>query len=424
MTLYRSTDSSIPVSWQPLLRGVWLVGVLLLIAGFLAGLPYRYSELATTCSGACPALSLTSAEVAILQSYGLSLSFYASLQMGLEIPLALVYVALALLIFWRLSHTWTGLSVSFVFVALGLTFWNEEIRSLVRVYPALTRPGEVATAIAILSSVLIFYIFPDGRFVPGWTRPLFFLLGSVVLVDAIAPFSLARASSSSLVAMVGWLGCAAVGFFSQIYRYRRVSSRIQRQQTKWVTFGFVSMFAVALPWAILVELVPLAPGPVRVLFNLSVLLQNVVICFFPITVAIAILRYRLWDVDLVIRRTLQYALLTGLLALTYFGSIVLLQTIFGTFTGAQSPVVIVLSTLLIAALFTSLRRRVQEVIDRRFFRQKYDAQQVLAAFAVTARDETDLDSLTVELARVVEGTMQPEGVGVWLMDTAPDQGRR
>ena len=131
-------------------------------------------------------------------------------------------------------------------------------------------------------------------------------------------------------------------------------------------------------------------------------------------IGFAMLRYRLYDVDLVIRRTLAYTLITAVLLLVYFGSVTLLTSVFSRITGQQSALAIVISTLLIAALFNPLRRRVQDWIDRRFFRSKYDAQQVLAQFAVVARDETDLDALTAELLRVVQETMQPEHVSIWL----------
>ena len=127
----------------------------------------------------------------------------------------------------------------------------------------------------------------------------------------------------------------------------------------------------------------------------------------------AVLRYRLFDIEVIIRRTTAYAILTALLALVYFGSVVVLQRLLTPLTGNSAPSV-VLSTLLIAALFLPLRRRVQDLIDRRFFRRKYDAEKVLARFAATARDETDLDALTAELARVIRETMQPEHVSVWL----------
>ena len=129
--------------------------------------------------------------------------------------------------------------------------------------------------------------------------------------------------------------------------------------------------------------------------------------------AMAVLRYRLFDIDVIIRRTTSYAILTALLALVYLGTVIVLQRLLTPFTG-QSDVAVVLSTLLIAALFLPLRRRVQNVIDRRFFRRKYDAAKTLEAFAATVRNETDLDALTAELVRVIQETMEPESVTVWL----------
>ena len=134
----------------------------------------------------------------------------------------------------------------------------------------------------------------------------------------------------------------------------------------------------------------------------------------PVTIAFSILRYRLWDIDILIRRTLVYAVLTGLLLLLYFGSVVLLQQVVRRLAGHDSPIVIVVSTLVIAALFSPLRRRVQNIIDHRFYRRKYDAQQALAAFAGTAKEEVDLESLQAELMTIVQETMQPEQVSLWM----------
>jgi hypothetical protein len=136
---------------------------------------------------------------------------------------------------------------------------------------------------------------------------------------------------------------------------------------------------------------------------------------FPISLAIAILRYRLFDIDVLIRRTLVYTILTTLLALIYFGSVVFLQSLSTDLFNAGSNVAVVVSTLLIAALFTPLRHRVQTLIDRRFYRRQYDAQQVLSTFASTVRNETDPDQLTAELVRVVSETMQPASISLYVI---------
>jgi hypothetical protein len=127
-----------------------------------------------------------------------------------------------------------------------------------------------------------------------------------------------------------------------------------------------------------------------------------------------VLRHRLWDIDVIIRKTVQYGLVTGVLGLVYYGSVLFLQGVFTRVTGEKSAVALVLSTLLIAALFTPVRHRIQDFIDRRFFRKKYNAQQVLADFARTVRDETDIEALTAALLKVVEETMQPKRVTMWL----------
>jgi hypothetical protein len=138
----------------------------------------------------------------------------------------------------------------------------------------------------------------------------------------------------------------------------------------------------------------------------------------PVSFTLAIMRSRLWAIDVLIRRTVIYSILTTLLALTYFGNVIILQSVFAAVGGQRSELAIVASTLAIAALFLPLRRRVQSAIDRRFYRRKYDAAKTLAAFGQTARDETDLEKLAARLIEVVQETMQPTHVSLWLKTTA------
>jgi hypothetical protein len=195
---------------------------------------------------------------------------------------------------------------------------------------------------------------------------------------------------------VGIIGAAA----SVVVRYRR-SRGVERQQMKWF------VYAAALP-LLLAPVEGLLPDIV------SNVLFGVVLIALPIAVGVAVLRYRLYDIDVVINRTLVYGPLTATLVLLYVGGVISLQYAFRALTGQESQIAIVASTLAIAALFNPLRRRVQSFVDRRFYRRKYDAAKTLETFSAKLRDETDLEALNAELVGVVRETMQPAHVSLWL----------
>jgi hypothetical protein len=186
-----------------------------------------------------------------------------------------------------------------------------------------------------------------------------------------------------------------------------------RQQIKW----FASAAALTLAWIIVAEQ---QSGEIVALWGL------LAIASIPVATGIAILRYRLYDIDRIINRTLVYGVLTGILALVYFGGVAASEAIFRALTGQEQPpqIAVVVSTLVIAALFTPLRRRIQRFIDRRFFRRKYNAAKTLEGFSMKLRDETDLKALSDDLVGVVRETMEPTHVSLWLRpETAPKGGR-
>jgi hypothetical protein len=219
--------------------------------------------------------------------------------------------------------------------------------------------------------------------------------------------------STSGVVLVFISGAVAI-----LLRFRRARGD-ERQQLKWFAFAALVFAAVVVTLQTFFDaLHPLDPGALHATDLFFGVPYALAVAVIPVAAGIAVLKYRLYDIDLIIRRTLVYAALTGLLALAYFGSVVVLEGLVRGLTGqSQSQVVTVVSTLAIAALFVPLRRRVQAFIDRRFYRRKYDAARTLAAFGAGLRDEVDLENLSAHLLSAVDEAMQPESAALWLRAT-------
>ena len=344
------------------------------------------------------------------EARGMTLPVYAVYNLALNLLIAMGFVTAGLLILWKAQGDWFRWLAAFVlmFFPLGLLDYILRVSGY----------GYTFFLIGSLlwpTFLLFLYLFPNGHAVPRWSRwPMGVILGIHLFFQSVGLVRYRITLPQAFVQAVFSLGIfillgLVLVLVCQVYRYRKVSTPIERAQIKWFVAALAALVSTSVVQSLLTGQV-LQPGTgfgddLNQIFNLLI----------PFSITVAILRYRLWDIDVIIRKTLVYATLTVLLALVYFGSVVLLQRVFSALTGvAQSPLVVVVSTLMIAALFTPLRRRIQNAIDRRFFRKKYDAQQVLAQFALTARDETDLDALTVELVRVVQETLQPEHVSVRL----------
>jgi hypothetical protein len=343
-----------------------------------------------------------------LRQAGLSPGFFGGYFTALPATLVLAFSIVAAVIFWRKSDDWMGIFASLTLVLFGTTFNSDPFSLIGKQYPALLFLSSFLTFLGPTCLILFFYLFPDGRFAPRW---IWLLVPLVFVHQAVLTFW------PDLLGGVDWYFWLVIvsAISAQIYRYRRISNLVQRQQTKWVVLGtavsgllFVAIKAFASlalqnqPLSVIILLLTLTAGA----------LANALI---PLSIGMAILRSHLWNIDILIRRTLVYAVLTGLLAVAYFGSVLVLEGLVRLLTGqSQSQVVTVASTLAIAALFVLLRRRVQAFIDRRFYRRKYDAAQTLAAFSNSVRDEVELGRLAERLTEVVEETLQPESVGLWL----------
>jgi hypothetical protein len=393
----------------------------------------------------CVALAAANLILALLNEHTLGEIFFISEQ------------AIVIFAIWTVSFSVVGALIAsrrpenpigWIFLADGFCYGLLSAGDQYAIYALLTNPGALPLGAEAswlgqwiwapglgLSLVFLPLLFPDGhppshRWRPvGWLGGLFIGLtvvsSTILLWPERGPALVTGDESPSHVVQVlvvfvalPMLFVAGLGaVISLVVRFRRARGD-ERQQIKW----FASATALTLVWILVFGQASLRGLP-GIIVSLSGLL---VIPSIPIATGIAILRYRLYDIDLLINRTLVYGSLTAALAALYFAGVTATQAIFGALTDQveQPQLAIVVSTLIIAALFNPLRRRIQGFIDKRFYRRKYDARKTLEAFSAKLRDETDFDALSEDLVGVVRETMQPAHVSLWLRPDTPRKGEQ
>jgi hypothetical protein len=345
--------------------------------------------------------------------------------------------------------------IGWICLAVGIIWMIMLISTAYGVYGLVVRPGSVPFPAAIgslgewiwapaigLFGIYLILLFPDGRLPSRRWRPLAWLSGvAIVLVSAGSaltpgpleglpmirnPFGLEKhpwVADATLSLTLLLPLCMLASAVSLVLRFLR-SKGEEREQIKWLAFAALILGLGFSSYVIPGNILPDDAGGADPLWQ-NLLEDAVTLSFagIPVAVGIAILRYRLYEIDIIINRALVYVPLTAMLVLFYLGGVVSLQGAFRALTGQGSQLAIVASTLAIAALFNPLRRRIQSFIDRRFYRRKYDARKTLEAFSVKLRDETDLEALNNDLVGVVRETMQPAHVSLWLRPDAEPEAR-
>jgi hypothetical protein len=413
----RMTTTRLSGRWLILARVVWITLVLIHLGIFIFSLPEIFVSLHQPCaSDWCMSSGyLTASEIRALPQFGLSLDAYAWSWILINWCTAFIWFGVGGILFWRKSDDWMALLVALMLISFGVNSASGDLLYS----PSIWRIPEYGVQmIAGLPLLFTLALFPNGRFAPRWAAWITLVYPVYYVIYLLFLRPLGWDMFHNPLNAVAWFGSWIILTLAQLYRYFRVSNTLERQQTKWVAYSFFIVLVVGFGGNALIHstLAVQNYSLLNVLFSNSFTLVSLLI---PISLGLAMFRYRLWDIDVIINRTLVYGILTILLATVYFGLIFALQFLLRGIINQNNDVAIVVSTLVIAALFQPLRHRIQRVIDRRFYRSKYDAARTLAAFNATLRNEVDLNQLSDHLISIVQETMQPSHVTLWLKPGVP-----
>ena len=398
-----------------LARTAWVTMALMILVLFAIGIPPEYNAHIET------ATAEFQPELAQLR---LGVQFYAIYRTVLDSIVAIAFVGIGAIIFFNKSNDWLVILVSIANMTFG-TLFVPTLLQIIQTHPTLTVPvGLMRSAGLGLSLIVLYYLFPDGRFVPRWVR----WPALVWAVLAITWFLFPQ-FPANLVYLDSWqqnmtlsystfLIAYSSGIASQFIRYRKVANPVQRQQTKWVVFGTTTAFLGFVLYHIPLVFFPVfnensMPRLIQILVGIPI--YHMMILAAPVAIGHSMMKFRLWEIDLVINRSLLSGAMSLILGLVYFVTVAFLGSLLSTLTGQAYPgFVTVISTLAVAGLFNPVRNRLQVAIDRRFYRRKYDTIRTLDSFGNVVRNEVNLDLLTDRLVQVVTETMQPTSMTVWL----------
>ena len=401
-----STESSLGLHgrWLLLVRTVWVAVALLSLLLFVVSVSGRFEELRSTCDVAvCDNGSLSSQNAHVLESLGLSVDFYAAYNVALESTLAMTFAAVAVLIFWRRSDDIMALFFSFMLLTFGL-YATPAVDTLLAPPYVFWLPSHLLQVFGLWSFLIAFYVFPDWRFEPRWTRPVALGWTGFMLTWLLFP-SVPFNSSVPSAVPAGWsLMLSAwllTGVAAQVQRYARSSDRVERQKTEWFVFGVT----VCILSFVVYETMPLVlpalqePGVRSVLYYLvGKPLVMFALALIPLSVGVAILRYRLFDIDLIINRALAYTALTacvvGLYVLVVGGLGLLLQT-------RAHPVVSLLATGLVAVVFAPLRNHLQHGVNRLMYGERDEPYEVLSRLGQRLEGTLDPDAALSSIVETV-----------------------
>jgi hypothetical protein len=381
----------------------FFIYTLFVLIGHIVGFPLAYAYLHTVCANGC---SLTPGNVRALEHISISIAFYTNLYMVIQAIYILVCIGIAVLIVFKKPGQWVPLGMSGFLVGLS-AYEGADYPALASAYPVLNAPTQLLIGLGMgVLGMYALLTFPNGKFGSPWVLGYYLvnIFEGVLAVFITNPVFVLINTVFSLLSFPLIVGIL-------IYRSRRVMNAKERAATKWIILSF-SIFILSI-LLVFILLPAVAPAD-----SLVLLIANIA-GFFGCGVNIAgflmaVLYANAFDIDVFVRRTLVYGLLTAILLLTYLLLVFTGEHLLVSLLGQTNAVVLVSSTLIVAALFQPLRQRIQRIVDRRFYRSKYDAAKIIAAYSATLRQEVDLERLQEDLLAVVQETMQPAHVSLWL----------